>query len=57
MEIKLLISKLKETNSFIEGNFFNSVENVYLDTVVGWKSSGVRHSFLERYDEKRMTEE
>ena len=57
MEIKLLISKLKETNSFIEGNIFKSVENVNLDTVVGWKSGGVRHSFLERYDEKRMTEE
>lgn len=56
MEIKLLISKLKETNSFIEGNIFKSVENVNLDTVVGWKSGGVRHSFLERYDEKRMIE-
>ena len=54
MEIKLLIRKLKETNPFIEGNIFKSVENVNLDTVVGWKSGGIRHSFVERYGEKRM---
>lgn len=57
MEIKLLIRELKKTNPFIEGNIFKSMENVNLDTVVGWKSDGVRHSFLERYDEKRRTKE
>lgn len=57
MEIKLLIKKLKESNPFVEGNIFKSVENVNLDTVVGWKSGGVQHSFLEWYDKKRMMEE
>lgn len=49
MEIKHLIAKLKETNPFVEGNIFKSVENVNLSTVVAYKKDGVRHSFLETY--------
>lgn len=49
-EIKLLIKKLKETNPYIEGNIFRSVENVSLDTVIAYKEKGVQHHFLERYD-------
>lgn len=37
-------------NPFVEGNIFKSVENVNIDTVVGYKQYGVRHSFLENYD-------
>ena len=50
IEIKNLISELKKTNRFVEGNIFKSVENVNIDTVVGYKQYGVRHSFLENYD-------
>lgn len=49
MEIKNLISKLKETNPFVEGNIFKSVENVNLSTIVAYKKDGVKHSFLESY--------
>ena len=42
MEIKKLIAELKKTNPFVEGNIFKSVENVNLDTVVGYKAKGVR---------------
>ena len=51
VEIKELIRTLKEVNPFVEGNIFKSVENVNIDTVVGYKQHGVRHSFLENYDE------
>ena len=52
MEIKKLIAELKKTNPFVEGNIFKSVENVNLDTVVGYKAKGVRHNFLDTYDQK-----
>ena len=51
MEIKKLIAELKKTNPFVEGNIFKSVENVKLDTVVGYKAKGVRHNFLDTYDD------
>ena len=53
MEIKKLIAELKKTNPFVEGNIFKSVENVNLDTVVGYKQYGERHYFLENYDKRR----
>ncbi len=51
LEIKRLISQLKEVNPFVEGNIFKSVENVNLDTVVAYKKHGVKHHFLGGYDE------
>ena len=53
MESKQLIRTLKKTNPFIESNIFRSVENVNLDTVVGYKAKGVRHNFLDTYDDKK----
>lgn len=49
LETKKLIAKLKETNPFIEGNIFKSVENVNLDTIIEYKQKGVRHNFLDNY--------
>lgn len=51
MEIKHLIAKLKETNPFVEGNIFKSVENVNLSTVIAYKKNGVKHHFVDYYDE------
>ena len=51
MEIKKLIASLKQTNPFIEGNIFKSVENVNLRTIIAYKEDGVKHHFLEHYDE------
>lgn len=52
VEIKELIREMKKTNPFVEGNIFKSVENVNLDTVVAYKENGVRHHFLDQYDDK-----
>ncbi|MCB5576874.1 ATPase [[Ruminococcus] gnavus] len=51
IEIKNLISELKKTNRFVEGNIFKSVENVNLNTIVAYKKDGVKHNFLDTYDE------
>ena len=49
LEIKKLIAELKKDNPFVESNIFNSVECVNLNTVIGYKKDGVRHSFLDDY--------
>lgn len=53
MEVKKIIAEMKKTNPYVEGNIFRSMENVNLDTVIGYKQHGVRHSFLEGYNEIR----
>ena len=50
-EIKQLIKDLTKVSPYIEKNIFRSVENVNLDTVIAYKQYGVKHNFLERYDE------
>ncbi len=53
-ETKELISFLKKTNPLIETNIFNSIHDVNVDTLVGYKTRGVLHSFLDEFeDEKR----
>ena len=51
-EIKQLIKTLKMTNPNVDKSIFNSIHSVCLDTMVGYKSKGVEHSFLDDYDEK-----
>ena len=52
VEIKELIKTLKQVNPYVEGNIFNSVENVSLEAIVAYKIDGVKHSILETYDEE-----
>ena len=52
-EIKALIRSLRKTNPNIENSIFSAIHSVCLDTMVGWKSRGVEHSFLEDYDERK----
>lgn len=51
MEVKHMIAKMKETNPFVEGNIFKSVENVNLSTIIAYKKNGVKHHFVDYYDE------
>ena len=51
METKELIARLKKVNPYVEGNIFKSVENVNLRTIIAYKEDGVKHHFLEHYDE------
>ena len=49
-EIKLLLRRLRQDNPNIEKSIFNSIHAVALDTMPGFKTGGVEHSFLERFD-------
>ena len=52
MEIKNLIATMKKGNPYVEGNIFKSMYNVNLSTVIQYKDkNGVRHNFLEEYDQ------
>lgn len=57
VEVKALIKELKKKNPFVEANIFKSVENVNLDTIIAYKKDGVRHHFLDHYDEKATSVE
>lgn len=52
-EIKELIHELAQKDPVIEYNIFRSVENVNLNTVIGYKQDGVRHNFLDTYDDAK----
>lgn len=54
LEVKKLIQEMKKTNPFVESNIFRSVENVNLSTVVAYKENGVKHHFLDSYDDKEI---
>lgn len=51
-EIKELIHSLEKKSPYVAKNIFRSVENVNLDTVIAYKKAGVRHHFLDHYDEE-----
>ena len=51
LEAKHLIADLKKTNPNIEGNLFQSMQNIHLDAVLGYKQNNIRHSFLDTYND------
>lgn len=55
-EMKTLIKKFRQTNSCIEMNIFNSVTNVNLDTLIGYKNKEMEYNFLDDYDRKGTKE-
>ena len=55
-EIKLLLRRLRQGNPNIEKSIFNSIHAVALDTIPGFKTGGVEHSFLERFNAMESTE-
>ena len=56
-EIKLLLRRLRQGNPNIEKSIFNSIHVVALDTMPGFKTGGVEHSFLERFNAMELTED
>lgn len=49
-ETKELIKELKKTNPLVEMNIFNSIHDVNVDTLVGYKTKGVIHPFTEEFN-------
>ena len=56
-EIKLLLRRLRQGNPNIEKSIFNSIHAVALDTMPGFKTGGVEHSFLEHFDAMQPAED
>ncbi|MBN2220697.1 MAG: tRNA 2-thiocytidine biosynthesis protein TtcA [Vallitaleaceae bacterium] len=50
-ETKQLIKKLRQTNEYVDQNIFNSIHSVNLNKIIGYKKDGVRHSFLDEYNQ------
>ena len=46
-EVKELINNLKSKNKDIDKSIFKSAENVYMDSILGWEKSDIKHNFLE----------
>ena len=51
-EMKNLINHFRKINKNIDYNIFKSVENVNLDTIIGYRNDGKTYSFLDNYDKK-----
>ncbi|HHU78693.1 MAG: tRNA 2-thiocytidine biosynthesis TtcA family protein [Caldicoprobacterales bacterium] len=56
-EMKELIRELKKTNSEVDSAIFNAARNVNLDSILGWQKNGIRHSYLEFYDDECLSTE
>lgn len=50
-EMKMLIRQLRDSSDVIEQNIFNSVKNVNLNKVIGYKKDGKTHHFLDTYED------
>ena len=49
-EIKTLLRRLRRDNPNLEKSIFNAIHSVCLDTMVGYKSGGIEHTFTEIYN-------
>lgn len=48
--VKGIIKNLKKENPYIEKNIFNSIHDVNVDTLIGFKHKGEVHDFLDMYN-------
>ncbi len=48
-KMKALIQQLRKENPNIDKNIFHSMENVNMETILGWRCGEEKHNFLESY--------
>lgn len=48
-EIKMLLKELEKTNPLLKNNIFNSIHNVNVDTMPGYKMKNKEYSFLDNF--------
>ena len=48
-EIKVLLKELEKTNPLLKNNIFNSIHNVNVDTMPGYKMKNKEYSFLDNF--------
>lgn len=52
LEIKMLIDTLRKKSKYIDQNIFSSVNNVNLNTILGYHKNGKKWNFLDDYELK-----
>lgn len=52
-EMKNLINEFRKINKNIDFNIFKSIENVNLDTIIGYRKGDSKYSFLDDYDKNK----
>ena len=50
-EVKELIKKMKKTNKNVDENIFIAMSNINLNCVLGYKKDGVKHNFVDEYED------
>ncbi|MED9947117.1 MAG: ATP-binding protein [Peptacetobacter hiranonis] len=50
-EIKELISSLTDNFDNVEKSIFKAAQNVNIDSVLGWEKDGIKHSFMEEFED------
>ena len=50
-EIKELISSLTDNFDNVEKSIFKAAQNVNIDSVLGWEKDGVKHSFMDEFED------
>ena len=53
-EVKELIASLRKKYEDIDINIFRSVENINLNTIIGYHDDSVKYNFLDDYDKKKF---
>jgi tRNA(Ile)-lysidine synthase TilS/MesJ len=54
LSTKNLIQELKKNyNETVEKNIFKAASNVNMNMILGYKENGIKHSFLDDYDENK----
>lgn len=52
IEMKNLIANFRKISPYIETNIMKSAFNVNIDSVIGYKKDGIKHNFIEEYDDE-----
>ncbi len=52
-EMKQLIKDMKKVNPNVDQNLFKALENVNMNCILGWHKDGVKHSFLDEYEDNK----
>ena len=50
-EMKELIKTMRKINPSVDQNIFKALDNVNMNCILGWHKDGVRHSFLDEYED------
>ena len=52
-EMKELIKTMRKINPSVDQNIFKALDNVNMNCILGWHKDGVRHSFLDEYEDNK----